>query len=104
MICAPASYLSVGDPHSLISKIKQQDLLDAEMFLFQGDHKRRARMSILTPTEPVENRLLAALSHKEYERLLPSLQRISFSFGEVVYEFGGHLDYVFFPTLKPTLP
>ena len=55
-------------------------------------------MSILTPTEPVENRLLAALSHKEYERLLPSLQRISFSFGEVVYEFGGHLDYVFFPT------
>ena len=55
-------------------------------------------MSIHTPTEPVKNRLLAALSHEEYERLLPSLQRVSFSLGEVVYEFSGHLDYVFFPT------
>ena len=55
-------------------------------------------MSILTPTEPVENLLLAALPHEEYERLVPRLQQISFSLGEVVYEFGGHLDYVFFPT------
>jgi CRP-like cAMP-binding protein len=50
------------------------------------------------PTEPVENRLLAALPRDEYERLLPSLQQVSFSLGEVVYEFGGQLDYVFFPT------
>ena len=48
--------------------------------------------------EPVENRLLAALPSDEYERLRPSLQRVSFSLGEVVYEFGGHLEYVFFPT------
>lgn len=50
------------------------------------------------PTDTVENRLLAALPRDEYERLLPSLQQVSFSLGEVVYEFGGHLDYVFFPT------
>jgi CRP-like cAMP-binding protein len=50
------------------------------------------------PTEPVENRLLAALPRDEYERLLPSLQQVSFSLGEVVYEFAGQLDYVFFPT------
>ena len=49
-------------------------------------------------TEPVENRLLAALPRDEYERLLPNLQQVSFSLGEVVYEFGGRLDYVFFPT------
>ena len=49
-------------------------------------------------TEPVENRLLAALPRDEYESLLPSLQPVSFSLGEVVYEFGGQLDYVFFPT------
>ena len=49
-------------------------------------------------TEPVENRLLAALPRDEYERLLPNFQQVSFSLGEVVYEFGGHLDYVFFPT------
>ena len=50
------------------------------------------------PTEPVENRLLAALPPDEYQRLLPSLQQVSFSLGEVVYEFGGQLEYVFFPT------
>jgi len=50
------------------------------------------------PAEPVANRLLAALPRDEYERLLPNLQQVSFSLGEVVYEFGGKLDYVFFPT------
>ena len=47
---------------------------------------------------PSENRLLASLPSDEYERLLPTLQPIFFSLGEVVYEFGGHLDYVYFPT------
>jgi CRP-like cAMP-binding protein len=56
-------------------------------------------MATLTqPIEPVENRLLAALSRDEYDRLLPQLQQVSFDLGEVVYEFGGHLDYVYFPT------
>ncbi len=47
---------------------------------------------------PAENRLLAALPRTEYETLLPQLQPVSFSLGEVVYEFGGQLDYVYFPT------
>ncbi|HEY2961443.1 MAG TPA: Crp/Fnr family transcriptional regulator [Pyrinomonadaceae bacterium] len=56
-------------------------------------------MAVFTrPTEPVENRLLAALPRVEYERLLPNLQQVSLSLGEVVYEFAGRLDYVFFPT------
>jgi CRP-like cAMP-binding protein len=56
-------------------------------------------MCVITRSnEPVENRLLAALPADEYERLHPRLQDVSFSLGEVVYEFGGHLDYVFFPT------
>jgi len=46
----------------------------------------------------VENRLLAALPPDEYQRLRPHLRPVSFSLGEVVYEFGGQLDYVFFPT------
>ena len=59
----------------------------------------RASMSALTsPENPIENRLLAALPLDDFERLLPQLQHVSFSLGEVVYEFGGHLDYVFFPT------
>ncbi len=48
--------------------------------------------------DPIENRLLAALPVEQYERLRPHLQRIEFALGEVVYEFAGHLDYVFFPT------
>src|SRR6202051_3665520 len=54
--------------------------------------------AIARPNERVENRLLASLPHDEYDRLLPRLQDVSFTLGEVVYEFGGHLDYVFFPT------
>lgn len=50
------------------------------------------------PRELAENRLLAALPVVEYERLLPSLQPVSFSLGQVVYEFGGRLEYVYFPT------
>lgn len=50
------------------------------------------------PTSLGENRLLAALPSEEHERLLPQLQEVSFKLGEIVYEFGGHLDYVYFPT------
>ncbi len=53
---------------------------------------------IARPNEPDVNRLLASLPSDKYERLLPQLQQVSFSLGEVVYEFGGQLDYVFFPT------
>jgi len=44
------------------------------------------------------NRLLAALSREDYQKLAPQMEYVSFSLGEVVYEFGGRLDYVFFPT------
>lgn len=50
------------------------------------------------PADPVENRLLAALPGEEYERLRPSLEQVSFALGEVLYESGGQLDHVYFPT------
>jgi CRP-like cAMP-binding protein len=46
----------------------------------------------------VENHLLAALPVDEYERLSSHLQPVAFALGEVVYEFAGQLDYIFFPT------
>jgi CRP-like cAMP-binding protein len=46
----------------------------------------------------VENRLLAALPLEEYKRLRPHLEQVSFDLGEVIYESGGHLDHVYFPT------
>ena len=45
-----------------------------------------------------KNHLLAALPDKDYQRLRPNLERVSLSLGEVVYESGGHLDFVYFPT------
>ena len=50
------------------------------------------------PAQQHENRLLAALPNDDYQRLLPHLANVSFALGEVVYEFGGQPDYVYFPT------
>src|SRR6476659_5448708 len=44
------------------------------------------------------NRLLAALPDDAFERLRIHLEPIAFSLGEVVYESGGHMEYVYFPT------
>jgi CRP-like cAMP-binding protein len=47
---------------------------------------------------PVENRLLAALPSEEIEHLGPYLEPITFALGDVVYESGGHMNYLYFPT------
>ena len=48
--------------------------------------------------DPTKNRLLAALPREEYERILPHLGHVSFKLGEVVYESGGQMDHIYFPT------
>lgn len=50
------------------------------------------------PPEPEGNSLLNALPREDYERLLPNLEPVLFSLGEVIYESGGHMKYVYFPT------
>jgi CRP-like cAMP-binding protein len=50
------------------------------------------------PASPIENRLLAALPDEDYERLRPQLSNVFFGLGEVVYEFAGQLDFIYFPT------
>jgi CRP-like cAMP-binding protein len=47
---------------------------------------------------PTKNRLLAALPREEYERILPHLGHVSFKLGEVVYESGGQMEHIYFPT------
>lgn len=44
------------------------------------------------------NRLLAVLPTESYARLAPHIEPVTFSLGEVVYESGGHMRYVYFPT------
>lgn len=50
-----------------------------------------------TPS-PVENRLLAELPKLELERLIPNLESVSLALGQVIYESGGRMSHVYFPT------
>ncbi len=45
----------------------------------------------------IENSLLAAIPHKEYRRLLPGLEPVTLTFGEVLYEPGETIRHVYFP-------
>ena len=47
---------------------------------------------------PRLNHLLAALPADEYARLLPHLELIPMPLGWAVYESGGHMSYLYFPT------
>lgn len=47
---------------------------------------------------PLQNQLLAALPQLVYERLLPHLELVQMPLGETLYESGGELRYVYFPT------
>ena len=51
-----------------------------------------------SPASPKQNHLLTALPAKDYARLLPDLEPIAMPLGWVVYESGGRLGYVYFPT------
>lgn len=46
----------------------------------------------------IGNHLLASLTAEERLRLRPSLQAVTFNIGDVLYEAGGRIDYLYFPT------
>ncbi len=50
------------------------------------------------PQSPVENRLLAALPTIELERVRPNLELVSLALGQSIYESGGRMTHVYFPT------
>ena len=47
--------------------------------------------------KPPANRLLAALPKKEYQSLRPELTAVTLVFGEILYERGDTIRYVYFP-------
>jgi len=47
---------------------------------------------------PTQNHLLAAIPATEFGRLSPHLELVSMPLGEALYESGGHLQHVYFPT------
>jgi CRP-like cAMP-binding protein len=48
--------------------------------------------------DPNQNHLLAALLDAEFDRLSPFLELVPMKLGDVLYESGGKLQHVFFPT------
>jgi len=51
-----------------------------------------------SPHTPKHNQLLAALPANDYARLLPDLELTPMPLGWAIYESGGHLGYLYFPT------
>jgi CRP-like cAMP-binding protein len=51
-----------------------------------------------SPHTPKQNHLLAALPEGDYARLLPDLELIPMPLGWALYESGGQLRYLYFPT------
>src|SRR3569832_1111382 len=47
---------------------------------------------------PMQNRQNAALTTTEFDRLSPHLEWVTMPLGEVLYESGGQLQHVYFPT------
>jgi len=52
----------------------------------------------LSPHNPNQNHLLAALPTAEFERVAANLELVPMRLGESVYEPGGQLQHVYFPT------
>ena len=53
---------------------------------------------ILEQHTPKQNHLLSILPDDVFERLLPNLELISMPLGQVLYDSGGQLQHVYFPT------
>jgi hypothetical protein len=47
---------------------------------------------------PKQNHLLGALPEADYARIQDTLEYISMPLGQALYESGGHLKHVYFPT------
>jgi len=52
----------------------------------------------VTPPDPKQNRILAALPAQDYERLLPELELVEMPLGWTMSESGDHVNYLHFPT------
>ena len=46
---------------------------------------------------PIRNHLLSALLSQQYQHLMPHLQRVDLTLGDVIYLAGGNIEYVYFP-------
>src|SRR4029079_16461332 len=57
-----------------------------------------SRGAVTAPHSPHQNHLLDALPAVDYDRLASHLEPIAMKLGDVLYESGAKLRYVYFPT------
>jgi CRP-like cAMP-binding protein len=81
--------LAVGSLYGRVHKDAVEGMLQPET--------QEILMNSLSP-DPIENHLLAALPDTEWQRWLPQLERVEMPLGQVLYESGGTLSHVYFPT------
>lgn len=51
-----------------------------------------------SPHDPRQNQLIASFSQEVFERIHPHLELVAMPLGEIIYESGRKLNYVYFPT------
>lgn len=54
--------------------------------------------TVVNSNDTLRNFLLAALSVDDFNQIAPKLETVCFKLGEVLYETGERMDYVYFPT------
>jgi CRP-like cAMP-binding protein len=67
-------------------------------YLTKSNSARGLSMRSAVADACMQNRILSTLSAEERARLLPSMQRIPLTLGEVIYESGTRLDFAYLPT------
>jgi CRP-like cAMP-binding protein len=74
------------------------DYSDSNVILFPAARRAlRPAAAGKSSDKPVANKLLAALTHREYQRLAPSLEPITLASGAVLHESGEPIRFVYFP-------
>jgi CRP-like cAMP-binding protein len=63
-----------------------------------GGRPQTTISSMPSPHAPTQNHLLAALPSDVHERLFPQLELVPMRLGQAIYESGGRLSHVYFPT------
>jgi CRP-like cAMP-binding protein len=96
------AYALYGREHTRVRRrVKLERGPDADCDRYDGENLNpdTPRNSVTTLAgDPAENRLLAALPDADSQRWLPQLERVDMPLGQVLYESGGTLSHVYFPT------
>ena len=73
------------------------DLLPAPLQTPPAPHLNDHAIARQAFRESIDNDLLAALPRAEYRQMLKRLEPVTLTFGEVLFETGDTIDYVYFP-------